>query len=155
MKKSQAIKKHGFTMMELVAVMVLVGLTAAVAIPNYRKAQERAVERTIADNLDIIWQAVANYRIKEGAYPPDMADTDTINTSMNLYILDDGGSVAYYCQTSTGRYQCQGVSNTYGWRLQVRDRSYGERPTRGGAQTAPTCNVQCSWITYPYTGDLP
>jgi type II secretory pathway pseudopilin PulG len=146
---------RAFTMLELIVIMVIVGIMAAMAVPNYLRAQQRGIERSIADNLDVIWQAVRSYQINNGAFPPTLANLTAINTTLALYIIDDG-SATYNCALTppvTGRYDCFGTPTSGGWVLHVRERHYGERAVRSSG-TAPTCSPQCPWITYSYTGDI-
>ena len=136
-------------MLELLVLIFLVGMMAAMAIPSFNKAQQKTVERGIADNLDTIWQGVLTYKIRNNnAFPGSLADMTAINNTLGTYIIDN--SATYNCVVGI-RYDCSGTSTTYGWVLHVRERNYGERPVQSSG-TPPSCfPTQCPWITYPYT----
>ena len=139
-------------MLELIVMMVIVGMMAVIAVPNYRRAQQRAVERSIADNLDVIWQAVLSYQIRNNVFPPTLANLTVINSTLGLYIVDDG-SATYNCALTGPKYDCFGTSTVYGWVLHVRERYYGERAVQS-AGAPPTCLPECPWIIpYSYIDD--
>ena len=66
-----------------IVVMIIVGIMALVAAPSYSRAQQRATERTISDNLDVIWQAVLAYRNRQSPaafpLPANMNNVANIN----------------------------------------------------------------------------
>lgn len=61
----------GFTLIELLIVVAIIGVLAAIAVPNFLNAQMRAkVTRTYAD-LKALYNAMEMYRIDNNAYVPD------------------------------------------------------------------------------------
>lgn len=62
---------HGFTLIELLIVVAIIGILAAIAVPNFLNAQMKAkVTRTYAD-LKAIYNAMEMYRIDNNTYVPD------------------------------------------------------------------------------------
>jgi len=112
----------GITLMEIIVVLVIMGLAAAIAIPNYAIPTEKARASTVENNLMAIYTAQRNYINNSGNYcldaansAPSACSSDTtcgdsltqINCSLSLNIQDDG-TYTYSC-TATG-----GVANTPG-----------------------------------------
>jgi len=64
------IRKTGFTLIELLVVVAIIGILAAIAVPNYLQAQARAEKAQCAGNLHTLGTALALYRIDHNAYPP-------------------------------------------------------------------------------------
>ena len=61
--------KTGFTLIELLIVVAIIGILAAIAVPNFLNAQERAkVSRAQADIRTIV-SALEMYRIDNNNYP--------------------------------------------------------------------------------------
>ena len=54
--------KDGFTLVEIMIVIAIIGLLAAIAIPNYAKCRERAYMATCVNNLQKIDGAMSALR---------------------------------------------------------------------------------------------
>ncbi len=64
-------KQWGFTLIELLIVVAIIGILAAIAVPNFLNAQVRAkVSRTVAD-MRALHSALEAYFIDNNGYPPD------------------------------------------------------------------------------------
>ena len=62
--------KQAFTLIELLIVVAIIGILAAIAIPNFQNARVRAmVSRTEAD-LRSLGTAFESYRLDNNMYPP-------------------------------------------------------------------------------------
>jgi len=59
----------GFTLMEMLVVLVLMGLIAAVAIPQVMKLLESAKHKAARIQLETLSQSLTNYQIDVGSYP--------------------------------------------------------------------------------------
>jgi general secretion pathway protein G len=81
----------GYTLLEVVLVVVLVGLLAGVGIPTYRNVIERMnVSRAIADIHEISLQ-LYRWETNVGAFPPDLA-------TAGLTRLDPWGLPYFYLE---------------------------------------------------------
>jgi len=86
MKMRKLMGKGGFTLVEIMIVVAIIGLLAAVAIPNFVKARERAQINACIANLKQMDGAKTLWALDSGAASGDsvtMADlvTDYIKTT--------------------------------------------------------------------------
>ncbi|MFH1741420.1 MAG: prepilin-type N-terminal cleavage/methylation domain-containing protein [bacterium] len=62
--------RSGFTLIELLIVVAIIGILAAIAVPNFMNARIRAsVSRAVADQRNIS-TALESYRLDNNHYPP-------------------------------------------------------------------------------------
>jgi general secretion pathway protein G len=67
-------KKSGFTLIELMIVVVVIGILAAIAIPNYVALQKRAQESSVKSNMHTVQMVMEDFSIQnDGAYPTSAA----------------------------------------------------------------------------------
>ncbi|MEW6234492.1 MAG: prepilin-type N-terminal cleavage/methylation domain-containing protein [Candidatus Omnitrophota bacterium] len=60
----------GFTLIELLIVVAIIGILAAIAVPNFLNAQVRAkISRVVSEERSIA-ESYLMYRLDRGAYPP-------------------------------------------------------------------------------------
>jgi prepilin-type N-terminal cleavage/methylation domain-containing protein len=63
--------RAGFTLTELMIVVAVIGLLAAIAIPSYARARERSWNVRFAADLQVAKAAFTEYSVEHGKYPPD------------------------------------------------------------------------------------
>ncbi|MBX3394857.1 MAG: type II secretion system protein [Phycisphaerae bacterium] len=74
-------RKKAFTLVELLIVVIILGILAAVVIPQFSDASTEARESSLATNLATIRGQIELYRLQHnGNYPPE-ANFDTVMTS--------------------------------------------------------------------------
>jgi type IV pilus assembly protein PilA len=83
MKMFKMMKKgnKGFTLVELMVVVVIIGVLTAIAVPVYNNVTKKAKINAIAANLRIINGAVSQYYTNEAGQP---ADIDALVTEKYL-----------------------------------------------------------------------
>lgn len=62
---------HGFSLLELVIVVAIIGLLAADVLPSLRAARESGQEAAMRQELHSIRNSLELYRSDIGSYPPD------------------------------------------------------------------------------------
>lgn len=62
----------GFTLLELLVVMTIIGILAAVAIPALRDSPQRAREAALKEDLFTMRSTIDQFHGDKGYYPPDL-----------------------------------------------------------------------------------
>ena len=78
--------QDGFTLVELMIVVVIIGILAAIATPNLRNFQDRARDASVKGNCHTVQLAAEDFAIQnQGIYASTIADAGTAGLSiMNL-----------------------------------------------------------------------
>lgn len=75
--------KKGFTILELLVVLIIIGVLAGVALPSFNKAKESALEKEAQTNLRLISAAEKIYHMENNIYFTS-ADRIAINDNLKL-----------------------------------------------------------------------
>jgi general secretion pathway protein G len=66
--------EQGFTLLELMIVMVVIGLLAAIAIPSYTSNIRNAKEAVLKEDLHVMRQAIDSYTVDKQKAPQSLDD---------------------------------------------------------------------------------
>src|SRR5262252_7349929 len=83
---AQMNKQSGFTLIELMIVVAIIGILAAIAIPAYQDYTVRSKVTELVNAAGVCKTSVAEYYQSKGAMPPDIttsgcSDVGTANSS--------------------------------------------------------------------------
>ena len=68
--------KKGFTLLELLVVVLIIGILAAIALPQYKKAVEKSKATQALTLLQTIYQSAMAYELATGNWPTSVDDLD-------------------------------------------------------------------------------
>lgn len=74
MRIFKKLNRSGFTLIELMIVMTIVGILAAVSVPNYRWGLIKANEAVLKENLYTFRTTIDQFYADQGKYPDSLAD---------------------------------------------------------------------------------
>ena len=72
--------RKGFTLVEILIVVVILGILAAIVIPQFTNASEEAKLSTLKSNLQSIRAQIQLYKMKNNDLPPTAANFSTLMT---------------------------------------------------------------------------
>jgi len=128
-RKTAPARESGFTLVELLVVILIIGMLAAIAIPVFLNQRRKAVDATIKSDLRTVAIGLETVKVDKSSYPTLASDLSgdvkvSPGTSVAVYRTPDT-----YCLVGT---RAAGVQPTHAW---VYD------STAGGLQdsTVTTC----------------
>ena len=84
--------KKGFTLVELMIVVAIIGILAAIAIPNFIKFQARSKQAEPKANLKALFVAQRSYFSERDSFSSAMSDIGFLPERGNRYMIASGGA---------------------------------------------------------------
>lgn len=94
-------KRHGFTLVEILVVMVVIGILIALIIPNALKAIEIANTRTCANNVRTLDSAIQLYYAQNREWPSTL---DALCPFLDAAACTGGATFAMTCPVTSTPY---------------------------------------------------
>ena len=98
-------RKAGFTLVEIMIVVAIIGLLAAIAIPNFVKARQTAQANACLNNLRIIDAAAQQWALEKG-----QVSTVTVTSPGIVPYLGRAGNTMPTCPIGSSAYTLRAVS---------------------------------------------
>jgi general secretion pathway protein G len=99
MKKMKQLRNAGFTLVEIMIVVAIIGLLAAIAIPNFVKARATSQQNACINNMRQIDAAVNEWALETGqqsgasvSFPTDLSPYIKLNANSSIPGCPAGGT---------------------------------------------------------------
>ena len=104
-KKPKIFGTEGFTLIELMVVMVIIGLLAATVVPKFFGQVDKAMQQDAQAQIELLGQALDLYRLETHKYPTSDDGLNAIKNYLKKNIPKDpwGNNYVYESPGKEGR----------------------------------------------------
>ena len=94
--KNKLLKKiKGFTLVEIMIVVTIIGILASLAVPAFQRARWKALETSVRNNLRQIWGAAQQYMLENGVDSVALSDIVQWQKKDGTLVPADGDNPGY------------------------------------------------------------
>jgi general secretion pathway protein G len=86
--------KRGFTLVEILIVVVILGILAAIVIPQFTQASTEAKTNSLMSDLQTLRSQIELYKVQHNDIAPNAGDGDPNFHDQMVFTSDDDGSVS-------------------------------------------------------------
>lgn len=132
-------RKNGFTIVELLIVVVIIGILAAIVVVAYNGLTRTARESAIESDLANFAKKAEVYKAMNGQYPANASQLDSMEFSLNQEHYVTGRNNFYYCRKTDDLQQyAVGAITTTGTNYYIVNGTVTSQS--GGISGATTCD---------------
>lgn len=91
-ESSNSLHKQGFTLIEILIVIIILGILAVLVIPQFAGAAASARDSALRESVNQMRTQISSYMIQHRDSPPDAADETTFRNLM-LQSTDENGNI--------------------------------------------------------------
>lgn len=150
LRASDSSRVTGFTIVELLIVIVVIAVLAAITIVAYNGIQNRANEVSVTADLRNISKQVELHRINIGHYP-SITEIDSLKIKVNkaAYGVNPTGATGFYCVDADGS-EFSIVTRVKSQMILMYNSEVGQAAPYSGSQTAPQLCTDAGVTTTTY-----
>mgnify|MGYP003978076513 FL=1 len=105
LKKFHYLGSQGFTLIELMVVMVIIGLLAATVVPKFFGQVDKAMQQDAQAQIELLGQALDLYRLEKHKYPTSDEGLEALKSYLKKNVPKDpwGNDYVYVSPGKEGR----------------------------------------------------
>lgn len=144
----RARQQIGFTLVELVVVVMILGIIAAIAAPRLLSTSDNALENSVRQTLSVVRDAIDKFAAKNGALPGADGSDGTFKADLSPYLrgsvprcqVGDAANDAIRMQAGTGSIASgiAGTASTHSWAYKYETGDFHVNSTATSADGATT-----------------